>query len=65
MVLTLTDNCDLDVTVQPSGIPGILTLDIRRQFPHAQHPRWQPLLQVNAPPCQLWEIATFIHNAVK
>jgi len=65
MVLTLTDNCDLDVTVKPSGIPGILTLDIKRQFPQAQTPRWQPLIQVNATPCQLWELGSHIMQESK
>ena len=65
MILTLTDNCLLGVTVVPSGIPGVLTLNVTRCLPQAEHPRWQPVLQINASPVKLLELATFIHNSAK
>lgn len=62
--ITLSDDCLLDVHLRDSGIDGIVTLDLLRCFPHATRPRWQLELQINATPCQLWEMASFIHDAV-
>lgn len=63
--LNLSDDCLLQADVRESGIPGILTLDLLRCFPHAQRPRWQNELQINASPCQLWEMGAFLMEAAK
>jgi hypothetical protein len=63
-IFTLSDDCLLDAHLHESGIPGILTLDLLRQFPHAQRPRWQLELQISASPVALWELCSFVHTAI-
>ena len=59
-----SDDCDRSVSVIPAGADGLLTLEIATRFPLAQHPTWIRNLQITGTPCQLWEIATEVHNAV-
>lgn len=63
-LLHLSDDAVLWVEVVPSGIPDLHTLEIKRQYRHAQHPRWQLVLQVTGSACDLWELATLIRDGI-
>ena len=63
--IQLSEDCILRLESKPSGIRELITLEISRHYPHAQHPRWQQLLQVTGTPCQLWEIGGYIQKSAK
>ena len=53
-------NFDLGYLIKPSGVQGLITFEVSQSFPQAQHPRWQPKLQLTLPPSDLWDLASYI-----
>ena len=64
VTMKLSENYLLSVTVRDSGVPGMDTLEMYQQFPLAQHPRQQRILQLTLPPGQLFDITQAIRDGV-